>query len=191
MCERVFRRLLTKADQSELLQIPDIDPDKVQCYGDKILKLVRDAQRRYNDLKQEQDDVDGVVPDPNHHNVVNISDDDYGSFSDFNPADFDNESPQQLGDSVVTSQYFPRSQQAFDDDSGDEYRPSPKATTSKPQKRKTTKRPRRKSGDGKTRTKGPRKPKTANRSQGRSYSRKEPKAKQKQPPTSQIAMMPL
>lgn len=171
-----------------MLRIPDIDPDKVHRYGDKILKLVRDTQRRYNELKKERDDVDGVIPDPNHHNVVNISSDD--EFSDFDDDFMDQASTLHGDNSVVISQYFSRSQQPFEDDSGDDYHPSPKAGSSKPQKRKTTKRTRRKSTDQKPRTKGPRNTKTHNRSEGRSLARKESKAKPKQP-TSQIAMMPI
>lgn len=171
-----------------MLQIPDIDPDKVHRYGDKILKLIRDTQRRYTELKKERDDIDGVIPDPNHHNVVNISSDD--DFSDFDDDFMDQASTLQADNSVVTSQYFPRSQQPFEDDLGDDYRPSPKAGSSKPQKRKSAKRTRRKSADPKPRTTGSRNPKTQNRSQGRSFARKESKAKPKQP-TSQIAMMPI
>ncbi|KAL4869058.1 hypothetical protein BDV12DRAFT_88620 [Aspergillus spectabilis] len=178
-------------DESEMLRIPDIDADKVHRYGGKILKLLRDTQRRYSELKKERDDVDGVVPDPNHHNVVNISSsDDYSDFDDF----MDQASTLLPDNPVVTSQYFPRPQQLFEDDSGGEYRPSPKAGSSKFQK-KTSKRPRRKSADPKPKAKGSRsKPKTNttnNRSQGRSYARKEHKGKQKQQPNSQIAMMPL
>ncbi|KAL4788349.1 hypothetical protein BJX76DRAFT_175470 [Aspergillus varians] len=174
-------------DKSEMLKIPNIDADKVHRYGDKILKLVRDTQRRYSELKTERDDVDGVVPDPNRHNVVNISsDDDFSDFDDF----MDQESTLQPDDTVVTSQYFPRTQPSFEDDSDHEYRPSPKAGGSRPQKRKTNNRARRKSADPKPRAKGQRNPKTNNRSQGRSFSRKESKGKQKQP-TSQIAMMPI
>ncbi|KAL5048274.1 hypothetical protein BDW71DRAFT_178265 [Aspergillus fruticulosus] len=174
-------------DKREMLRIPNIDPDKVHRYGDKILKLIRDTQQRLSELKQEGDDVDGVVPDPNHHNVINVSDDE---FSDADDVFMDQDSILQPDDTVVTSQYF--SQQPFEDKSSDEYRPSQKASNSKTQKRKTTsKRPsRRKSGDAKPRAKGTRKPKANSRSQGRSYSQKDTKGKLKQP-TSQIAMMPI
>ncbi|KAL5000379.1 hypothetical protein BDV10DRAFT_162613 [Aspergillus recurvatus] len=176
-------------NKREMLQIPNIDPDKVHRYGDKMLKLIRDTQQRLCELKQERDDVDGVVPDPNHHNVINVSDDE---FSDADDVFMDQDSILQPDDTVVTSQYFSSSQKPFEDDSSDEYRPSPKAGNSKSQKRKTTSRrpSRRKGSDAKPRAKGTRKPKTNGRSQGRSYSRKETKGKQKQP-TSQIAMMPI
>ncbi|KAL4955948.1 hypothetical protein BDW69DRAFT_182026 [Aspergillus filifer] len=176
-------------DKWEMLKIHDIDPDKVYRYGDKMMKLLRDTQRRYDELKKERDDVDGVVPDPNHHNVVNISSDE---FSDFDDDFVDQASTLQPDTSVVTSQYFPRSQQPSDEDSVDDYRPTQTAGSSRYQKRKaTSKRPRRKNGNAKPRAKGQRKPgSNSSRSQGRSTTRKEPKAKSKQP-TSQIAMMPL
>ncbi|KAL5343625.1 hypothetical protein BJX70DRAFT_116430 [Aspergillus crustosus] len=178
-------------DKTEMLRIPDIDADKVGRYGDKILKLVRDTQRRYEEMKQERDDVDGVVPDPNHHNVVNISSsDEFSDFEDF----MDQASGLQPDESIVTSGYFPRDQQFFEEDS-DEYRPSPTAGSSKFPKKKNSKRPRRKSADPKPKAKGSRsKPKSNNpnnRSQGRSYMRKDPKGTQKQQSTSQIALMPL
>jgi bloom syndrome protein len=171
-----------------MLQIPNIDPDKVHRYGDKILKLLRDTKQRLFELKQAGDDVDGVVPDPNHHNVVNISDDEFSDADDVFMYEDDILHPD---DTIVTSEYFSRSQQPFEDDSNDEYHPSPKASISKSQKQKNTgKRPRRKSGGAKQRAKGTRKPKTSSRSQGRSSSRKETKGRQKQP-TGQIAMMPI
>ncbi|KAI9376592.1 hypothetical protein BJX61DRAFT_538674 [Aspergillus egyptiacus] len=183
-------------DKTEMLRIPNIDPDKVHRYGDRILKLVRDTQRRYTELKKDQEDVDGVVPDPNHHNVVNISSgDEFSDFDDF----VDQESVLQPKDDVVTSQYFPKTQQTIVD-SDDDYRPSPKAgsskaSSSKPRSQKTSKQTRRKSADPKPKAKGSRsKPKTSSktcsRSQGRAFPRKESKGKQKQP-TSQIAMMPI
>jgi bloom syndrome protein len=175
-------------DKGEMLQIPNIDPDKVHRYGDKILKLLRDTKQRLFELKQAGDDVDGVVPDPNHHNVVNISDDEFSDADDVFMYEDDILHPD---DTIVTSEYFSRSQQPFEDDSNDEYHPSPKASISKSQKQKNTgKRPRRKSGGAKQRAKGTRKPKTSSRSQGRSSSRKETKGRQKQP-TGQIAMMPI
>ncbi|KAL2809662.1 hypothetical protein BJX63DRAFT_345896 [Aspergillus granulosus] len=180
-------------DKTEMLQIPNIDEDKVRRYGDKVLKLLRDTQRRYSELKKDRDDVDGIVPDPNHHNVVNISSDEY-EFSDFDDV-MEQASALQRDEGVVTSQYFPMNQQTLGD-SDDEYHPSPSASSkpssSKFQKRKTTKRLRRQSTDPKPRAKGSRsKSKTRrDRSQSRSFSRKETGGKQKRP-TSQIAMMPI
>lgn len=54
-----------------------------------FLKLIRNAKRRYEDMKRQQQDLSrGIVPDPNHHNVVNLDDssdeftDDEGLFVD-------------------------------------------------------------------------------------------------------------
>ncbi|KAL3471879.1 hypothetical protein BJX99DRAFT_14446 [Aspergillus californicus] len=174
-------------DKTEMLRIPEIDPDKVNRYGDKILKLIRDTRTRYAELKKEQDDVDGVVPDPNHHNVVNISSED--EFSDVDDI-MTQATALQPDDEVVTSQYFSRSQNTMLG-SDEDYRPSPKASSSKSRGQKTSKKPRRKSADPKPKTKTARsKSKTQGRSQSRSFPRKEFKGKPKQP-TSQIAMMPI
>ncbi|KAL3460449.1 hypothetical protein BJX64DRAFT_184819 [Aspergillus heterothallicus] len=185
-------------NKTEMLQIPDVDVDKVQRYGERILKLLRDTRRRYFELKKDRDDVDGIVPDPNHHNVVNISSEDEFNDNDLNDSDFsgimEHSSAVQLNQSVVTSQYFPRNQQTSGD-SDDEYRPSPKASSknssSKPPKRRAAKRSRRQSTDPRPRAKGSRSKSrsSGNRSQSRSFSRKENGGRQKQP-TSQIAMMP-
>jgi len=187
------------ADKTQMLQIPNIDEDKVQRYGDRILKLLRDTQRRYSELKKDREDVDGIVPDPNHTNVINLSSDDEFNDNDINDSDFDDiiehAGALQRDRSVVTSQYFQRNHQTLGD-SDDEYRPSPKAgskpSSSKVPKRKNTKRSRRQSTEPKPKAKGSRsKSKTSGgRSQGRSFSRKENSVRQKQS-TSQIAMMPI
>lgn len=45
-------------------------------YGNRFLKLVRQAQRGYKDMMQQQQDP---PLDPNHQNVIDISsDEDYG-----------------------------------------------------------------------------------------------------------------
>lgn len=66
-------------DETEMLEIPGIDPDKVERYGQRFLKLIRNAQRGYYEMKQQQDlprDVPRDPPqDPNHQNVINISSD--------------------------------------------------------------------------------------------------------------------
>ena len=62
-----------RVDESELLEIPGIDPDKVERYGKRFLKLIRDTQRGYEDLMQQQEDC---PQDPNHQNVIEISSDD-------------------------------------------------------------------------------------------------------------------
>ncbi|PWY70964.1 recQ family helicase MusN [Aspergillus heteromorphus CBS 117.55] len=170
-------------DMAELARIPGIDPDKVSRYGAQIMKLIRDTQRRYVELKKEQDDADGVVPDPNHHNVINLTtEDEYsdgGIFTD-HPSTFNL-------DETVSSRYF--STQAADDDSDDD-EPS-KTSKGKSRKRQSTKRPRRQNNTApKSRAKTPgARRKSGDRAEGRSsFARKNTKTKQ---PSSRIGMMPI
>ncbi|KAL2011994.1 hypothetical protein VTN00DRAFT_4712 [Thermoascus crustaceus] len=87
-------------DKAELLSIPGIDPDKVDRYGALFLKLVRNAKRHYEDLKME---ASGVVHDPNHDNVINIS----SSSDEYSDDDlFVDEGSNLDFDSLVTSHYF-------------------------------------------------------------------------------------
>ena len=68
-----------------MLEIPDIDPDKVQLYGKHFLKLVKKAQRFYDDMLKTQEDR---PQDPNHRNVIDISsDDEMNDRSDFSGND--------------------------------------------------------------------------------------------------------
>lgn len=57
----------------EMLQIPGIDPDKVERYGQRFLKLIRSSQKGYYELKQQQE---APPEDPNHQNVITISSED-------------------------------------------------------------------------------------------------------------------
>ncbi|EEH11469.1 RecQ family helicase MusN [Histoplasma capsulatum G186AR] len=71
-------------DKSQLLKIPNIDPDKVDRYGDQFLRLIRRAEDRYQELLAERDRDGSPVPDPNHENVINISSgSEFGSGEDF------------------------------------------------------------------------------------------------------------
>lgn len=64
-----------------MLEIPGIDPDKVERYGKQFLQLIRNAQHGYETLMQQQE---SCPLDPNHINVIDISsDDDYGGDEDF------------------------------------------------------------------------------------------------------------
>lgn len=73
-----------RIDETELLEIPGIDPDKVERYGKRFLKLIRNTHCGYEDLMQQQEDR---PIDPNHQNVIEISSDDEfaddGEFDDF------------------------------------------------------------------------------------------------------------
>ena len=43
-------------DKSEMLKIPGIDPDKVERYGERFLKLIRTSPEGYESLMQQQGD---------------------------------------------------------------------------------------------------------------------------------------
>lgn len=175
-------------DLSELAAIPGIDSDKVIRYGSQLLKLVRDTQRRYEELKKERDDADGVVPDPNHHNVIYLnSSEDEDEFSDGgfladHAANFD------MDESVVSSRFFstqqgPHSLQGSQN--GGEG-----AGRGKSRKRQTSKRPRRYNtgNKAKPKTAGARR-KSSDRADSRpSAARKPSKPKQA---ASRIGMMPV
>ncbi|KAE8421686.1 hypothetical protein BDV36DRAFT_304392 [Aspergillus pseudocaelatus] len=169
-------------DLSELSRIPGIDKDKVTRYGAQILKLVRDTQRRYAELKKDRDDADGVVPDPNHHNVINLTSDS----EEYDDGDIlDDASDLDMDKNVISSRYF-TTDPIPEDDSSD----GPGgASSSKPRKRQATRRTRQKSaGESKSRNKTPRpRKKTANRADSRPP-RKGSKAKE---PMSRIGMMPI
>lgn len=147
------------------------------------------ARRRYDELKREGEDASGVVPDPNHHNVINISsDEEYDDHDVFKDAVED----LDMDDDVVPSRFFTTQPAAGDDDSND-YRPSPPARSgSKPPRRQTSKKPRRRSGtESRPRAKTPKpKGKYGGRSASQSSSRKGTKSKPSQS-TSRMELMPI
>ena len=79
--------------------IPGIDPDKVQRYGKRFLKILQTSQERYEDMMQKQEDR---PQDPNHENVIIISsEDEFGE--DGGIDDFEEEN----GSQEERSSYFP------------------------------------------------------------------------------------
>ncbi|EFQ99075.1 ATP-dependent DNA helicase hus2/rqh1 [Nannizzia gypsea CBS 118893] len=71
---------------AELSRIHNIDPDKVERYGPKFLRLIARSKKHYEDMAgcpdgQEQGEA---IHDPNHENVVTISSDDemYGDWTE-------------------------------------------------------------------------------------------------------------
>ncbi|KAJ5634417.1 Bloom syndrome protein [Penicillium herquei] len=133
---------------SELAALPGIDQDKVKRYGRQILRLVDNAKRRYHELTEDAES-NGVVPDPNHHNVINLSSsDEYSDGDDLfdDPTStFGLDGPSEApGD--LTSRYFPPPPPGSDP-SGD-FDPGPSTSGSRGRKRPYTKKaPRRKNGD--------------------------------------------
>lgn len=154
------------------------------------MKLVRDAQRRYEELKQERDDNDGVVPDPNHHCVITLCTDD--EFSD--PDDIFADQMASLGgdEDVIASRYFPPQPTA--DLSVGEYQDT-QSSRSKKRKPSSARKFRRKNvteSNSRAKTPRPRK-KTGDRADKRtSGPRTGFKAKSTaQSTTSSIGMMPI
>ncbi|CAG8920019.1 unnamed protein product [Penicillium salamii] len=183
---------------NELSTIPDIDQDKVKRYGRQILELVGNAKRRYEEMTQEAE-TNGVVADPNHHNVINLSSSDEYSdddlFMDEGTFNFDNpiqEPPPNTAESI-TSRYFPPPASPGYD-SGDDFDTGPAASSAKGRKRAAGKRaPRRKYGStgGSTsgwKGKGSRSKAKSDRPASQSAPRKNAKTKT---PKSTIGMMPL
>lgn len=62
-----------------MLEIPGIDPDKVQRYCKRFLKLIRHSQQGYEAMMQQQEDH---PQDPNHENVIIISSEDESADDD-------------------------------------------------------------------------------------------------------------
>ncbi|KAJ5959606.1 uncharacterized protein N7479_006756 [Penicillium vulpinum] len=185
---------------TELSAIPGIDQDKVKRYGRQILGLVDNAKRRYLEMRQEAE-TSGVVPDPNHHNVINLSSSDEYSDDDlfmdeastFNLANPVSTAPSNAAESI-TSRYFPPPASPGYD-SGDDWESGAAPSSSKSRKRQPTsgKRPaRRKYGSTGSGWKGKgvrSKAKSDDRATSQSSApRKNARAKT---PKSTIGMMPI
>lgn len=65
-----------------MLEIPGIDPKKVEIHGKEFLKLVREAHHNYEAMMQGEEDG---PQDPNHQNIIVLSSDD--EFDDGNELD--------------------------------------------------------------------------------------------------------
>lgn len=93
-----------------MLEIPGIEPEKVEIHGKDFLELVKKAQHFYESMMQQQEDR---VQDPNHMNVIDISDDDE-ELGDYDLDDLDDN-----GSYKERSSYFPpREVEAFNAQSG-------------------------------------------------------------------------
>lgn len=186
--------LTTLVDLSELSAIPGIDQDKVKRYGRQILRLVDNARRRYQELKQDAQ-TNGIVPDPNHHNVINLSSsDEYSDDDDLfvDPAStLDLEAPVNSPKNI-TSRYFPPPPSPGFDPGDDAESGVVGADTSKVRKRHPSKRgPRRKNGSTGWKAKGSRaKAKSGARASSRSSAPRKTAAKPKAA-KSTIGMMPI
>lgn len=65
-----------------MLEIPGIDPNRVEIHGKEFLKLVREAHHNYEAMMQREEDR---PLDPNHQNIIELSSDD--EFDDGNGLD--------------------------------------------------------------------------------------------------------
>ena len=59
-------------DETQMLEIPGIDPVKVELYGKQFLRIIREFHQAYEEMIQQQEDR---PQDPNHQNVIDISSD--------------------------------------------------------------------------------------------------------------------
>ncbi|KAK4957740.1 hypothetical protein LTR28_005709, partial [Elasticomyces elasticus] len=81
--DTVLREMAIKFSQNEaeMLNIPGIEPDKVQLYGKRFLRLVKQAQASYENILAQSDERPS---DPNHRNVIDLltsdDEDEYGEF---------------------------------------------------------------------------------------------------------------
>ena len=83
--------------REDMLEINGIEVDKVERYGTRFLKLIMDAHNTYEALMRAQEDT---FDDPNHRNVVEISDDDQEVEAGLEDSDDHEFSDEE------TSQYF-------------------------------------------------------------------------------------
>lgn len=101
--DTVLREMAINFPQSneELLSIEGIDPERVRLHGPRFLKLIQEANKNYEAMMRAQEDR---PVDPNHMNVVEISDD------EDNEEDEDAQLSQEFSDvefeGTETSQYF-------------------------------------------------------------------------------------
>ncbi|OJJ50167.1 hypothetical protein ASPZODRAFT_58591 [Penicilliopsis zonata CBS 506.65] len=182
--------------KSELLEIPNIDPDKVDRYGSQFLKLIRDSKKRYLEMQGEKDDhTSGIVPDPNHHNVFNVSSDEEefaegdDLFVDDNASTVDESSNDFRSRYFDTESIEPSGHGSY----GDETQSGSRRRKSGGSKRPTTKRVRRKEpGSSSQRTK-PYKPRTkvGGRSNAAGSSSRKPTSSASKASKSGIQMMPV
>ena len=109
--------------KQDLVQIPNIDPEKVNLYGSQYLRIIKNFHDFYESsmLAAEED----IPRDPNHQNVIDISsDDDYGDdegLDELNSEDYEQEE---------RSSYFPPADVARFNSNMSQAMPNPKANHS-------------------------------------------------------------
>jgi bloom syndrome protein len=108
--DTVLREMAINFPQSkeELLGIEGVDPERVRLHGPRFLKLIHEANKNYEAMMRAQEDR---PVDPNHKNVVEISDDeedgedaDAQLSQEFSDVEFDEtEKSQYFADDQVDS----------------------------------------------------------------------------------------
>lgn len=152
------------------------------------------ARRRYHELTQDAE-MNGVVPDPNHHNVINLSSSDEYSDDDLfvdQASTFELDRPiEEPPTDSITSRYFPPPPSPGYDPA-DDFESGPSASSSKGRKRPYAKRPKKNAGSqGSWKGKGS-KSKARTSSGGPSRASSAPrKTTKSKAPKSTIGMMPL
>ena len=103
--DTVLREMAINFPQNneELLSIEGVDPERVRLHGPRFLKLIQEANRNYEAMMRAQEDR---PVDPNHKNVVEISDDEDEDEEDDANVQLSQEFSDLDFDDTETSQYF-------------------------------------------------------------------------------------
>ena len=77
--------LLTDTDQSEMREIRGVDPDRAKRFAKEFFPLIRSTKERYDDMIRDAE----IPQDPNHRNVIELSDSDDENDNQYDDSDFD------------------------------------------------------------------------------------------------------
>ncbi|KAM0717525.1 hypothetical protein Q7P37_007377 [Cladosporium fusiforme] len=94
--------------EEKMLQIPNINAERVHLYGKHLTKLVRDAQRQYSEMTGSTDD--GQILDPNLQNVIDLVSDDEDDSDEYGPSINGSDMEDEEGESSGYFQPDPRVQ---------------------------------------------------------------------------------
>jgi bloom syndrome protein len=103
--DTVLREMAISFPQNneELLSIEGVDPERVRLHGPRFLKLIQEANKNYEAMMRAQEDR---PVDPNHKNVVEISDDEDEDDQEDANVQLSQEFSDLDFDDTETSQYF-------------------------------------------------------------------------------------
>ena len=68
-----------------MCQLPGVDEDRAKRYGRAFLPLIKSARETYEGMRMAED----PPQDPNHRNVIELSDTDDGEEDQYDDPDFD------------------------------------------------------------------------------------------------------